>query len=101
MARTYGPGEQKPGNRCIIEGCDRRKSRSGMGTCGRKKCIDTANRLLVQGATVDNRDPAAGAKVKVGGQWKDVKNSKTVRGTPCVVLKDGTTVRVSDVQEWK
>jgi hypothetical protein len=100
MARKYHAGEQKPGNRCCIEGCDRRRSRSGMGTCGRSKCIQAANRLLTENSDVSNKDPAHNAKVKVGGKWQKASHSKTVRGTPCVVLKDGTTVRVSDVQDW-
>lgn len=100
MSRKYGAGEQKPGSKCCIEGCDRRRSRSGMGTCGRQKCLQAANRLLVADSAVDNRDPARNAKVKVGGSWHKTSHSKTVRGTPCVVLKDGTTVRVSDIQAW-
>lgn len=104
MARTYGAGEQKSGNTCIIEGCSRRKSRSGMGTCGGRKCIEAANRILLKGAgAVDGTDPAAGGKVKIRGTWKNVKYSKTVRGTHCVVLEDNTTVRLSDTedQNWK
>jgi len=100
MARKYGAGEQKSNSACIIEGCTRRRSRSGMGTCGRRRCIDAANRILIgDDAQVNDRDPAAGGKVKIGGKWKPVKHSKTVRGTHCVVLKDGTTVRLSDVED--
>lgn len=101
MARKYGDGEQKSGNVCCINGCNRRRSRSGMGTCGRSKCIAAANRLLVEDSASDNRDPARNAQVKINGSWHRTKASKTVRGTPCVVLQDGTTVRISDVQAWQ
>lgn len=96
--RKYPDGEQKGGNVCIIAGCSKRKSRSGMGTCGSRKCLATAQRILLSDEGIDphkdGRDPGKGLKVKVDGKGstKSVKSSKTVRGTHCYVLDDGTTV---------
>lgn len=100
--KRYGIGEAKPGNLCCMEGCDRRRSRSGMGTCGRRKCIDAANRVLLGDvAKVDNRDPSSRTSVKISGKWNKVSHSKTIKGEHCVVLNDGTAHRLSDIQEWK
>lgn len=104
MARRYGQGEGKPElfeGRCA-GGCGRPQKRGGkvFNTCGRQKCVEAVNRSL-RGADVDNRDPAAGRKVKIDGKWHEVKNSGSNRHGHFVRLKDGHTVSLDNIQAWK
>lgn len=101
MAR-YGAGEGKPDvfdGKCA-GGCGRNGKKNRFGTCGRQKCIDAVNRQLA-GADVDNRDPAAGRKVKINGKWHDVKNSGSNRHGNFVRLKDGHTVSLDNIEAWR
>jgi hypothetical protein len=89
MAR-YKPGENKPD---VIEGrC--------AGGCGRKGKARVFNKGL-RGADVDNRDPSRGMKVKVDGRGpaKKVTGSKTIKGTHCYVLQDGTAIPINRCTE--
>lgn len=92
-------GDPTPPGYCA---CGRTTKRSGLGTCGRQGCIQKlqAKALGKEVAAKDGRDPAAGAKVKVDGKGsaKTVKYTKSVRGTDCVVLDDGTTVPMDRVK---
>ena len=97
--RKYGEGEQKGGNVCVIEGCSKRsKGRRAFGTCGSRKCLAAAQRILLRNEDVDpdedGRDPAKGMKIKVDGKGstKTVKRSKTVRGSLAYELSDGSTI---------
>lgn len=81
--------------------CGRKQTRSGLGTCGRQKCIQALQaKALGPAAERNGRDPGTGAKVKIDGRGatKEVSYTKSVRGTPCVVLKDGTTVPMSRIE---
>lgn len=95
--RKYKEGESLPGDVC--PGCrNHKKSRSGMGTCGHRDCIDYLNTISIKGATIEDKDPATGAK------WRD-KSGKIVTSSYSlgtgknirVKLKNGPTVRISDL----
>ena len=104
MVRKYGQGEGKPElfeDRCA-GGCGRKQKRGGrvFNTCGRQGCIQKVNEGL-RGASVDNRDPSAGRKVKIDGKWHTVKNSGSNRNGHFVKLTDGHTVSLDNIQAWK
>jgi hypothetical protein len=101
MAR-YKPGENKPDvieGRCA-GGCGRKAKPRVFDTCGRQACIQKVNESL-RGAGEDNRDPSRGMKVKVDGKGspKKVTGSKTIKGTHCYVLQDGTAVPINRCTE--
>lgn len=101
MAR-YKPGENKPelfGDKCA-GGCGRKGKARVFNTCGRQACIQKVNEGL-RGAEVDNRDPSRGMKVKVDGKGsaKKVTGSKTIKGTHCYVLQDGTAIPINRCTE--
>ena len=101
MARR-GVGEGKPElfeDRCA-GGCGRKGKARVFNTCGRQGCIQKVNEGL-RGADKDNRDPAAGQKVKINGKWHEVKNSGSNRHGHFVRLKDGHTVSLDEIQAWK
>lgn len=100
MARR-GVGEGKPeifDDRCA-GGCGRKGKARVFNTCGRQGCIQKVNESLRDG--VDNRDPSQGIKVKVDGKGsaKKVKTSKTIRGTHCYILTDGTAIPINRCKE--
>lgn len=100
MAR-YGQGEGKPemfDDRCA-GGCGRKGKARVFNTCGRQACIQKVNQQLAGGS--DNRDPAAGRKVKINGKWHDVKSSGSNRNGHFVKLKDGHTVSLDNIEAWK
>lgn len=81
--------------------CGRKQKRSGLGTCGRQACIQKLQaKALGKSADRDGNDPGKGAKVKVDGKGsvQKVSYTKTVRGTHCVVLQDGTVIPASRVE---
>lgn len=102
----YLPGEQKSGNVCVIEGCSKRsKGRRAFGTCGSRKCLAAAQRIMLTESNVDphedGKDPAKGMKIKVDGtgSTKTVKKSKFVRGSLAYELNDGTTIKADRAKE--
>ena len=99
--RRYGSGENKPDlidGRCA-GGCGRKAKPRQFNTCGRQACIQRVNEELAGGS--DNRDPAAGAKVKVNGKWHQVKRSGSNRHGNFVVLRDGHSVSLDNIEAWK
>jgi hypothetical protein len=102
MARRTGVGEGKPElfeDRCA-GGCGRKAKPRVFGTCGRQKCIEKVNEGLRKPSDT-GRDPAQGGKVKVNGKWHDVKRSGSNKHGHFVVLKDGHSVSIDEIQAWK
>lgn len=81
--------------------------RSGLGTCGSRHCLKVMQGWALYGRenkdgdkVKDGRDPAVGKRVKdPGGKEVIVARSRTVKGTECYVLKDGTTVPMNRCTE--
>lgn len=91
--RKYKEGESLPGDVC--PGCrNHKKSRSGMGTCGHRDCIDYLNTISIKGATKDERDPANGAKILFNGKEYTGLYSVGEGKNAAVKLKGGPTVQV-------
>jgi hypothetical protein len=97
--RKYKEGESLPSDVC--PGCrNHKKSRSGMGTCGHRDCIDYLNTISINGATKDDKDPATGQEFRNKRTGKVYKGSYSFgegKNTG-VKMKDGSSFRLSDLE---
>lgn len=91
FGKKYNDTEDVPGNVCPH--CRKKKiTRSGMGTCGGRKCLQEENaRAIYDGDFGTRYQSGGGQKVRIDGKGKQLKvlTSKTIKGTHCYVLADG------------
>ena len=91
--RKYREGEALPSDVC--PGCrNHKKSRSGMGTCGHRDCIDYLNTISIKGATIEDKDPATNARIKFNGKEYRGAYSVGEGKNAAIKLKGGPTVQV-------
>lgn len=91
--RKYKEGESLPSDVC--PGCrNHKKSRSGMGTCGHRDCIDYLNTISIKGATIEDKDPATNARIKFNGKEYRGAYSVGEGKNAAIKLKGGPTVQV-------